>query len=188
MKTEKAKKQVISPENLDKISGVIRETYGEETKVVISLGKSKVNIEQFGMLFLVAAGLVSDKLSPISCKLILKLFSKMQYGEKQNYGCAVNISVETLAKELEVSQNTIYTAITELKKEQVINVSKSEFDKRNNIYFLHPRLIYKGKPYVRQVQIKVHEKEHLKAIGQRQMNLWDSLTTEHSLLPISKKT
>lgn len=93
------------------------------------------------------------RLAPTTSAVMFKLLEKLDY---ENW---MSISQETLAEELQIKQPHIASAIRELEKAGVIEVSKDKTDKRRNAYRLNASLGWKGdaRQWVQHIQQRALE-------------------------------
>lgn len=83
--------------------------------------------------------LLSKALSPIGCKVIMLFRAVCKYENKVDYSAA------QITKILDVSRQSVYRAIKELKDIGIILEFKDDYDERKKVYYLNPESQWKGK-------------------------------------------
>jgi DNA-binding transcriptional ArsR family regulator len=134
---------MINREQIENISNGLKQVLGEDdterVKVSVFVGKYKPKgIPEFTMFFQGVNAALTKGLAPGSCKILLWLMSIIEYG---NY---IEMHVETIMQELDLSRATVSRAIKELKDKNIIISEKSSIDKRLNMYSMNPHHSWKG--------------------------------------------
>ena len=118
------------------------------TEINVNLTTKRTPLPPNVMVFQTFAYLSATRLMPVSCKILMLFFSKMEYS---NY---IGMDISTIAKEIGMSQSSIEKGMRELKEENILILLKNPMDKRRNDYFLNPFSAWKGNGYERKKSIK----------------------------------
>lgn len=127
----------------------VSESYGvEEKKVTIIVSKDRIKLPPNIMVFQTFAYLAAIKLKPSTNRLLMYLFSMSRY---ENF---ISMDLKTISEELNISKQSIVSAMNELVNNNIILKVKHLPDKRRNEYFLNPVAAWKGNSFTRLDAIK----------------------------------
>lgn len=126
-------------EDINDITNVIKEKYGEDTKVVVSTGKYyPKDIPDFVMLFQAITEQFITSLQPSSAKILLYMLCKLKYSNH------IGVDQKTMAEECKMSIRSVNMAIKQLLECKIILSYSDTQDKRRNIYIINPYNAWKG--------------------------------------------
>lgn len=143
-----------SKKTAEKVVTQMKETYGDETSVVVYNGRKKIKgMPDWVMIFQVINETLTKELKPATCKLLLYLLSIIQY---DNF---VGMNIKTLSEKLKLTERTIIEGMNELRHKNILLSIKDPADKRRNVYRLNPHHSWRGSNQKRLINIKTMESQ-----------------------------
>lgn len=133
--------------DLEKIAQGVKDITGEETQVSIHVKKKIPRQSSTYTMFYQTINLELVKhLKPNSCKVLMYMMAKTGYDNM------LGVNQETIMEELDYkSIRSVISAISELKKMNILVSVRDLADKRRNVYFINPLQSWKG-PVVKRIQ------------------------------------
>lgn len=142
-------------------------------KVNVHVGKDRLPLPQNVMVFQAFATIAAIKLKPATNRILMFLFGLSAY---ENY---LSIDIKTISEQLELTERSVISAISELVENKIILKFPHPSDKRRHDYFINPMAAWKGNSYARKTKIKAI----LKDKNQTELTLFNDPSNEkHSLL------
>ena len=127
----------IEKEKIEKIRDFIKDETG--SKIIISQGRYyPKDIPDFVMLFQAITKQFVLGLTPSSCKILLYMFSKLQYSNH------IGIDQLTISEECKICIRAVAKSIKELTDQKIIISYQYEADRRRKIYIINPFTAWKG--------------------------------------------
>jgi predicted transcriptional regulator len=133
------------------------ETWNDNRPTQITINvreeKKRLPLPPNVMVFQKVALLASVQLSDRAIRVLMYFFSISVY---ENY---FSIDQKTITEQLNFSRSTLWRAIEELEKYNIITKYTHPNDNRRTDYFINPHVAWKGNSYARQEALRKLEKE-----------------------------
>jgi hypothetical protein len=157
------KKEIISKHQMMAITNAVTgEMETAKVSVYVERDRPRYKGEPFTMLFQSVNAVMVRKMKPVTCRLMLYLCCVSEYG---NF---IEVTMATLAEDLEYNPRQVQRAMRELKDFNIIQTMPNPKDKRMTIITLNPRQSWKGKVKDRSKAI-----QKLSSINQLVLPLFD---------------
>jgi len=150
---------------LEKVAESIRENFGEDMAVSLSIRKAKIPVTpDFVMVYQeVGKKILEGNIALSSSKVFFYLIMNIDF---QNF---IGIDLKSISENIKMPLPTVKKAMRELKEAGILLSVKDNFDARRNVYRLNPLTAWKGKVRNRIKQMKEDP---------AQLAIWDSKKNE----------
>lgn len=152
-----SKSQMLSIQN-----SITGEMETAKVSVFVQRDIPKYKGEPFTILFQSINAVMVRKMKPVTCRLMLYLCCVSEYNN------LIEMSMKTLAEDLNYNPRQVQRAMKELKEYNIINTLQNPKDKRLTLIMLNPRQSWKGA-----VKERAKAMQKLEMINQLQLPLFD---------------